>query len=178
MERSLLEGSQNAGDKTPFSLRPILPVPGPCPTASCSLVRHRALHSSHGAVMPDHEHSRHHGGAARLCYASSAPPDQSMKVPAVDRSRQGSPQPPKARTEMAPGLPVSRGLRRFLDSTTPTPSHRCKSTPARRRRSSVREVLVSKQHLSAFGTPPMTDMTSKPREYTSKKRFRPLLIPL
>src|SRR5437763_9286569 len=85
---------------------------------------------------------------------------------------------PKARRKIACVAPVWSRPPRFLDSTTPTPSHRYKSTPARRRRSSVHEVLVSKQHLSAFGTPPMTDMTSKPREYTSKKRFRPLLIPL
>src|SRR5205814_8781775 len=83
---------------------------------------------------------------------------------------------PKARSEMAPGLPVSHVLRMFPGSTSPTPSHIRKSITARRKRSSLRELLVAKLHRSALGIPPTSDMTSKPTGYTSKKRFPRLVI--
>src|SRR6266849_1689791 len=77
---------------------------------------------------------------------------------------------------MARAFPVYGGLRMFPGSTSPTACHIRKSIAARRKRSSFRELLVAKLHRSALGIPPTSDMTSKPKGYTSKKRFPRLVI--
>src|SRR5438132_13973101 len=75
-------------------------------------------------------------------------------------------------------LPLCFGLRMFLDSTGPTACDICNLIGARPKRSSLRELLVAKRHLSEFRILPTADMTSKPREYTSKQTLRSPAVPV